>query len=96
MIVAETVPARCRDVAEAELTKLYVDTGIDLSQLSPVMTGAQLAPVLGTTENALANDRYRKRGIPYIKYEKRVRYLRVDVARYLIANRRGEQAATTA
>ena len=91
MIVAETVPARCRDVAEAELTKLYVDTGIDLSQLPPIMTAAILAPALDTTVEALANERYRKTGIPYVKYQKRVRYLRVDVARYLIANRRGEQ-----
>ena len=27
-------------------------------------------------------------GIPYVKVGNRVRYLRVDVARYLVANRR--------
>ncbi len=87
MTVAETVPARCRDQADAELAKIY----IDLSQLPPIMTAAILAPALDTTVEALANERYRKTGIPYVKYQKRVRYLRVDVARYLIANRRGEQ-----
>nr|WP_232425857.1 helix-turn-helix domain-containing protein [Mycobacterium sp. JS623] len=42
---------------------------------------------MATTEAALAQDRYRRGGIPYVKFGRRVRYLRADVARYLAANR---------
>jgi hypothetical protein len=76
------------EAPDAELMKLFLDTGIDLSVLPPVCTAAELAPVIRTSEAALAQDRYRKRGIPYITTgSKRIRYLRVDVARFLIANR---------
>ena len=76
-----------KDITETELSKLYVNTGIDLSTLPAVMTAEDLAPVLGVSVGALANDRYRHVGIPYTKHGRRVRYLRVDVARYLLANR---------
>jgi hypothetical protein len=76
------------DLAAAELSKLFVDTGIDLSTLPAIMTAEDLAPVLGVTVGSLANERYRRVGIPHIKHGKRVRYLRADVARYLIANRK--------
>ena len=77
------------DLTDTELSKLFVDTGIDLSTLQPISTPAELAPVMRTTEAALAQDRYRRRGIPYVKFGRRVRYLRADVARYLAANRNG-------
>lgn len=76
-----------KDLAEAELAKLYADTGIDLSMLPPVIKSNELAPVIRSTVDALAQDRYRGVGIPYIKLGRRVRYLRADVARYLAANR---------
>ena len=76
-----------KDITETQLSKLYVDTGIDLSVLPAVMTAEQLAPVLGVSVGALANDRYRRVGVPFTKHGKRVRYLRVDVARYLLAHR---------
>jgi hypothetical protein len=76
-----------KDITENQLSKLYVDTGIDLLTLPAIMTAEQLAPVLGVTAGALANDRYRHVGIPFVKHGKRVRYLRADVARYLVANR---------
>ena len=72
---------------EAELEKLYFDTGVDLAALPAVMTSEELAPVVRTTVASLANDRYRGVGIPYVKMGHRVRYLRADVARYLIARR---------
>jgi hypothetical protein len=75
------------DLTDTELSKLFVDTGIDLLTLPPVITPLELAPVMRTSEAALAQDRYRRRGIPYIKYGRRVRYLRSDVARFLAANR---------
>jgi len=77
-----------KDLAEAELAKLFADTGIDLSGLPPVIKPNELAPVIRTTVDALAQDRYRDTGIPYIKIGRRVRYLRADVARYLVANRK--------
>jgi hypothetical protein len=76
-----------KDITETQLSNLYVDTGIDLSTLPAIMTADHLAPVLGVTVGALANDRYRHVGLPFVKHGKRVRYLRADVARYLIANR---------
>ncbi len=79
--------AAVKDLAEAELAKLFTDTGIDLSALGAVIKPQELAPVIRTTVDALAQDRYRRTGIPYIKLGRRVRYLRADVARYLMAHR---------
>jgi hypothetical protein len=77
------------DIADSEeLARLAAETGIDLSGLPALMTSAQLAPLLGTTVEVLANQRYKRRGIPFIRLgSKRVRYLRADVARYLLSNR---------
>jgi hypothetical protein len=74
-------------LADVELSRLYAETGIDLSTCPPIMTATQLGPVIALSEGALAQDRYRGDGIPFIKIGRRVRYLRADVARYLIANR---------
>ncbi|AGB26289.1 hypothetical protein Mycsm_06130 [Mycobacterium sp. JS623] len=76
-----------QDLTDTELSRLFVDTGIDLSTLPAIATSRELAPVMATTEAALAQDRYRRGGIPYVKFGRRVRYLRADVARYLAANR---------
>lgn len=76
-----------QDLTDTELSRLFIDTGIDLSTLPAIATARELAPLMGTTEAALAQDRYRRRGIPYVKFGARVRYLRADVARYLAANR---------
>lgn len=85
---AERVAVRSyRDMAEAELADLYNTTGIDLSHLPPVMTAAELAPAIGSSEGALAQDRYRNRGIPYIRLGRRIRYARAEVARYLSTHR---------
>ena len=81
--------AAVAEPADAELTKLYADTGIDVSMLPAVIKAEELAPVMGTSVSGLAQDRYRGIGIPYVKFGRRVRYLRADVARYLAANRSG-------
>lgn len=88
MAVTEDVSATCRDMVNTELTKLFQDTGIDLSHLPPIMTAAELAPAIRRSVGALAQDRYRNRGLPYIRMGNAIRYVRVDVARYLAANRR--------
>jgi len=92
MTLAEKVAARCRDLADAELMKLYNGTGIDLTPLPAIMTAEELAPALRSSVGALAQDRYRKQGVPYIKMGRRIRYARTEVARYLMANHRRASA----
>jgi hypothetical protein len=75
------------DPSDGELVRLSIDTGIDLTVLPAVATARELAPVLGITEASLAQDRYHRVGIPYVKFGRRVRYLRTDIARYLAAHR---------
>ena len=57
---------------------------VDIDEPIPAKKVAQL---LYTSEERLANDRYRGRGIPYTKHGTRVFYLRSDVTAYLAANR---------
>ncbi len=80
-------------LADEALAELLRQTNIDLSALPPIMDTVQLAPVLNTTPAALAQDRYRGGGIPFVKIGRRVRYLRADVCRYLIGHRSGDDAA---
>lgn len=62
-------------------------------ELPPIATAPQVAKVMHMTVDALAQDRYRGRGIPYVKIGGRVRYLRDDVLAYLAAHRVGGDAA---
>jgi hypothetical protein len=55
--------------------------------LPEVATPKETAQYVKSTEQALAQDRYLKRGLPYVKFGGRVRYLRQDVLDYLAANR---------
>lgn len=80
-------------LVESELAEVLRQTGVDLSALPAVMSTGELAPVLGITPGALAQDRYRGSGIPYVKLGRRVRYLRADVARYLASHRMGGDGA---
>jgi hypothetical protein len=77
------------DLTEPELANIFNDTGIDVSVLPAIARPRELAAALGVTEAALAQDRYRRCGIPYIKLGQRVRYLRADVARFLMNHRNG-------
>ena len=85
--IAENVAAQCRDMADAELAKVYNATGVDLSMLPAVMTAEELAPAIRRSVGALAQDRHRNKGIPYIRMGRGIRYARAEVARYLAANR---------
>jgi hypothetical protein len=60
---------------------------LTLAELPEVATPADVARVFHTTENALSQDRYLGRGLPYVKIGRRVRYLRADVTAYLEASR---------
>lgn len=55
--------------------------------LPEVATPKQIADYVGSTVQALAQDRYLGRGLPYVRYGGRIRYLRQDVQDYLAANR---------
>jgi hypothetical protein len=65
---------------------------LTLEELPPVATPTQVAAVVQTSVDALAQDRYRRRGLPYVKISGRVRYLRADVLAHLSANRIGGAA----
>ena len=60
---------------------------LTLTDLPEIATAVDIAQVFQTTEDALAQDRYLRRGLPYIKFGRRVRYLRADVVAYLEASR---------
>jgi hypothetical protein len=70
-----------------------LDRSIPTDVLPPVSTGKHVAAVIGTTEGALAQDRYQHKGIPYTRIGKRVRYLRADVIAFLASNRVAGDAA---
>lgn len=59
----------------------------DLGVLPTVSTPKQVADFVQASVDSLAQDRYRGRGIPFVKIGGRVRYLREDVLAYLAANR---------
>ena len=61
-------------------------------ELPAIATAAQVAAVLQTTPASLAQDRYRRRGVPWTKIGGRVRYLRADVLKFLEENRIGGAA----
>jgi hypothetical protein len=71
---------------KTDLSKVFTDNGLDVSILPPIMTPEELAPVLRTTPDSLAQDRYRGVGVPYVKHGNRIRYLLADVAQYLLDN----------
>ena len=66
---------------------------LNAEELPPIATASQVAAVLQTTVDSLAQDRYRRRGLPFVKIGGRVRYLRADVVAYLADNRMGGDAA---
>lgn len=61
---------------------------ITVDEMPPVMPPQFLAEFLQVSTEALAQDRFHGRGIPFVKIgAKRVRYLREDVLKYLQDNR---------
>jgi len=49
-------------------------------------TPAQVAELLHTTTASLANDRYLRKGLPYVKHGSRVLYRACDIDAYLDAH----------
>jgi hypothetical protein len=62
---------------------------LGLEDLPPLPKPEQVAALLQTTVQALAQDRHARKGLPYVKVGGRVRYLREDILSYLAANRVG-------
>ncbi|MDQ1250705.1 MAG: hypothetical protein QG597_5085 [Actinomycetota bacterium] len=83
MKVSPEVAAAAADL----VAQMEAQVPIDL--LPPVSMPEHVANVLHTTVDALAQDRYRRRGVPWCKVGGRVRYLRTDVLKFLAANRFG-------
>lgn len=57
-----------------------------MENLPPLMTTAEVAEYLKASKASLDQDRYLKRGLPYVRIGRRVRYRREDVLNYLSAN----------
>jgi hypothetical protein len=55
--------------------------------LPEVARDSEVAEFIGSTKGALAQDRHRGRGIPYVRIGSRIRYLRADVLAFLSENR---------
>jgi Helix-turn-helix domain len=58
-----------------------------LDEMPELLKPAEAATLLRTTTNTLQQDRYLRRGAPYIKIGHRVLYARADLLAYLAANR---------
>lgn len=54
--------------------------------LPEMATPPEVAEYMHTTPAALAQDRYQRRGIPYIKHGRKVLYRWADVHAYIAAN----------
>jgi hypothetical protein len=58
-----------------------------LDGLPSLLIPPELARLLRTTINSLAQDRYLGRGVPFVRHGRKVLYARTDVLAYLEQNR---------
>ncbi|MEC3952515.1 helix-turn-helix domain-containing protein [Nocardia sp. CDC153] len=56
--------------------------------MDKLLTPVELADYLRVTTATLAQDRYHRRGVPYVKHGNRVLYRASDIERYLETNMR--------
>lgn len=68
---------------------MYTTTVLDPNELPPFLTPKELAHLMRTTTGALTQDRYLRRGVPFIKCGRRILYAAVDVADFIERSRRG-------
>ena len=59
--------------------------------LPDIMTTQELAAWLGRPPQALVNDRYLRKGVPFCRLGRHVRYLKVDLISYLVSTRWAEE-----
>ncbi|MBS9535044.1 helix-turn-helix domain-containing protein [Mycobacterium sp. M1] len=57
-------------------------------EMPEIMSEEELSKFVGIPPRSLAQDRYLGKGIPYVKFGQRVRYLRDDVIAFMLANRK--------
>jgi hypothetical protein len=76
--------AAARQSLDPTVVDLYERTGIDLSMLPDICNTEELARAVHVTAGSLTQDRYMRRGFPYVKMGRRIRYSRAAVARYLL------------
>jgi hypothetical protein len=60
---------------------------IDLANLPEVMTPIQYGAAVDKSVDQLAYERHMRKGPPYVRYGRRIYYLRADVLAFLEANR---------
>jgi hypothetical protein len=70
-----------------QLRKRETNTTMTLDTMPDLLKPTEAAKLLRTTTNTLQQDRYLRRGVPYIKVGHRVLYARNDILAYLTANR---------
>lgn len=68
------------------MTSSAITTAIPFDSPEAVVLPSQLAWFLHTSEAVLAQDRYRRVGIPYIRHGRRILYRVKDIRAYLDAN----------
>lgn len=76
--------AAARQSLDPEVVSLYEQTGVDLSMLPEICNTEELARAIHVTAGSLTQDRYMRRGLPYLRLGRRIRYSRAAVARYLL------------
>jgi hypothetical protein len=64
-----------------------------LADVPAVLTPKQLGELLDKSTDALCQERWLGKGIPFIKYGGRIYYLRSDVTAFFAANRHSGGAA---
>lgn len=60
---------------------------MQLQQLEQLIDEKQLAEITGKALQTIRNDRCKKKGVPYIKLGRSIRYSLSDIARYIDENR---------
>ena len=77
------------DNVSIDLTGVIKSLGLP----SRLMTDAEVAEVTGRAVQTMRNDRHNRRGLPYIKIGRSIRYAPADVAAEILASRIDPKAA---
>ena len=64
-----------------------MEARMTLNEMPELLKPAEAAQLLRTITNTLQQDRYLRRGAPYIKIGGRILYAREDIRSFLAANR---------
>ena len=78
----EAIDIRSQKVSKMEHSMTAFDITA-LEDLPPFLRTPEVAKIMRTTTNAVVQDRYLGRGVPYIRGGRRILYARDDVIEYL-------------